>query len=203
MIKKQKQSFFDNYIRENKVRLAVNLGMLIFGVVCGSMLFLYSANASEFSSQAKSYIENVKNLYSKQIFISCLKDAAIMCTAFLVCSLFYIGEFLCPGYVFLRSAASGFSACAVMGAFGLKKGTMILASLAAANVFYFTGLISLSVETAKQSRFVSGDFNKRAKNMSFISYLITIIFPVLLVFSACVVESFLAPYLILWCLKIF
>ncbi len=201
MIKKQKQSFFDNYIRENKTRFIINFCMLFAGAICGSVLFLYSGSTAGFAEEVKIYIESVESLYTKQIFISSLKDAGIMCAAFFMCALFYIGEFLCPGYVFLRSAASGFCACAVIGAFGVGKGIMILTSLVPANVFYFTGAVIFSVETAKQSRFMGGGFDKRAKNRSFISYIITAILPVLFIFLGCVVESFCVPYLMLWCLK--
>ena len=203
MIKKQKQSFLNNYIGENKIRLIINLSMLLAGVICGSLLFLCSANSAHFSEEVKTYIESIGSLDRNRIFISSLKDAGIICLVFFICSLVYIGEFLCPFYVFFRSSASGFCACAVMGAFGIGKGMLFLASLVPANVFYFTGAVVFSVETAKQSRFMGGGFDKKSKRRSFISYLLTVILPELFIFIGCVVESFCVPYLILWCLKNF
>lgn len=201
MLKKQKRSLITEYISENRIRVIINICFAIFGIICGGVLFLYSKDTQDVTSWAKEYISNLSSTAAKDVFISAAEDAGIVCAVFYICSLFYIGEFLCPVYVFIRCMAYGFSNCLVLAFCGFKNGIMILLSLVPHLAFYIVAFIVFSVETAKQSRFMGGSFDKGTKTGSFISYFISTLIPVCILLAGCLVEGFLSPHFILWCVK--
>lgn len=200
-MKKQRPRLYKYYISENRIRLIINICFVVLGVVCGCIMFLYSKDLKEVASWTKEYVTNMENAEAKDVFISTVKDACIVCGVFYICSLFYIGEFLCPAYVFIRCMAYGFSNCLIINSYGFKTGIMILLSLVPQMIFYISAFVIFSIETAKQSRFVGGSFDKGAKTGSFISYFLSTIFPVILLLIGCIVEGFCSLYFILWCIK--
>lgn len=203
MIKKQKRSFIEGYISENRLRIVINICFVIAGVICGCCLFLYAGGNGVMAQKLAQTVSEIETAQAKDIFISALKDAGVVCAVFYICSLFYMGEFLCPAYVLLRCAAYGFSCCIIINTYPGAEAVLMLVSLVPQMIFYICALVVFSVETAKQSRFMSGCGDKSLRARTFVAYLSITILPLMLLFLGCLVEGFATPYFILWCLKNF
>ena len=198
---KLKRNFTEGYIYSNRSNVIINICFMILGVLAGGALFLYSGDGGLPYEKLKEMLFEIKNSSSENIFTNALLNNALICGVFYILSLFYIGTFLSPVYVFIRCVAYGFTSCLVINAYEWTGVLIVLLGLVPQTILYLCGLIIFSVETSKQCRYISGCFDKALRKRSVITYFTTSLIPVLILFSGCLVESFVSPHFILWCLK--
>ena len=198
---KLKRNFTEGYIYSNRSNMIINICFLILGILAGGALFLYSRDGGLPYEKLKDMLFEIKNSSSKNMFTNALLNNALICGVFYILSLFYIGTFLSPVYVFIRCVAYGFTSCLVINAYEWTGVLIVLLGLVPQTILYLCGLIIFSVETSKQCRYISGCFDKTLRKRSVITYFTTSLIPVFILFSGCLVESFVSPHLILWCLK--
>ncbi len=200
-MKKLKRRRGINYIGNNRQRVLINLCFVVIGVAAGGFLFLYLKGSEFVYERLYEIFFEIKTVSREKIFINALGNNALVCAIFFVFSLFSIGSFLSPVYVFVRAVAYGFTSCLIISAYG-RIGILIVAGgIVPQTIIYICAIIILSVETAKQSKYISNCFDKLLRKRSVITYYSICLIPVFMLACGCLVEGFVSPHIILWCLK--
>lgn len=189
------------YIYNNRSRILINLCFVILGVLAGCALFLYFENDGFVYERLKEILSEIERSEKKKVFINAVVNNSLVCGIFFAFSMFHIGSFLSPVYVFVRCIAYGFTSSIIISAYKWTGVLILAVGVVPQTIFYICGIIILSVETAKQSKYISSCYDKILRKQSIITYYSVCLIPIFLLVCGCVVEGFVSPHTIWWCLK--
>lgn len=200
-MKKQRRSLPEEYIMTNRVRILISICFVFFGILCGCAIFFYGEDRHELNGKLYEIIERMNLFDGRNIFLHRIKENLIVCVVFYICSFFGLGAYISYLYVMLRCAAYGFSNCAFISAYGLDGIYAVFLGVMPYMIFYIMSLIIFCVETTKQSRYTYICTDRNLKRKSAVTYFALSLIPIVFMTIGSIVEGFVSPHFILWCLK--